>query len=161
MTLFELIPTPDTAPELSAAMAEYAGRRLGKGVIVCNDTPLFVANRVGLLARMCTIWGMIEEGLSIEQVDAVASQPMGRPKTGVFRLGDLIGLDTTANVARYLYSVAVEDERREMFRMPPFIEKLLADGALGNKSGRGYYQKVGSEIRVLDWKSGNIVPLSP
>lgn len=161
MTLFELIPTPDTAPELAQAMAEYADRRLGKGVITCKDTPLFVANRVGLLARMCTIWAMIDEGLTISQVDAVASHPLGRPKTGVFRLGDLIGLDTTANVARYLYSVAIEDERRDMFRMPPFIETLLAEGALGNKAGRGYYQKVGSEIRVLDWKSGEYRPVEP
>lgn len=159
MTLFELIPTSQTDPELACWMTGFAQRRLGKGVIPCADTPLFIANRIGLFVRMCTIWTMIEEGLSLEAIDAICGPPLGRPKTGVFRLGDLVGLDTTANVARYLYSVATKDERREIFKLPPFIEKLLAEGALGNKAGRGFYRKSKggggeSEIEVLDWKTG-------
>lgn len=157
MYLLEVIPTPDTKEDVTRAMIDVGERRLGKGVIRCADTPLFVANRIGIMARMNAIAAMIETGLSIEEVDAVCGPPLGRPRTGVFRLGDLVGLDTTASVASYLHGAAPNDERRDLFVLPPFIQGLLDRGSLGDKAGEGYYKKVksdrGSEILALDWRT--------
>lgn len=165
MHLLEVIPLPETEEDLVRWAIGYGERSLGKGVILAADTPLFIANRIGIFVRMSTIWGMLEEGFSIEEVDAICGEALGRPKTGVFRLGDLVGLDTTANVGRYLYEAAPNDERREVFRMPPFLQKLLDAGSLGDKTGGGYYRRPSKdkkgEILVLDWRTGEYRPRAP
>lgn len=159
MKLVELIPTPKTDPNVLGRVDRFATERLGKGVIRCQDTPLFVANRVGIFARLRAIQAMMEHELTIPQVDAILGPAVGRPKTAVFRLGDLVGLDVTANVARYLYRADPADEMRDVFRLPSFIETQLERGLLGDKTGRGFYwkEKVGKEtvIKALDWRTGD------
>ncbi|MFW6125250.1 MAG: 3-hydroxyacyl-CoA dehydrogenase family protein, partial [Pirellulales bacterium] len=157
MYLLEVIPAPETDSEVTGRFEHFAAHRLGKGVVRAKDTPLFIANRIGVFVRMCTIWTMIQDGYTIDEVDAICGPALGRPRTAVFRLGDLVGLDTSAHVTRYLYDAAAHDERRDLFGLPPFIVELIQRGHVGDKAGRGYYRKVkgqrGSEVLTLDWRT--------
>nr|MEE4267578.1 3-hydroxyacyl-CoA dehydrogenase/enoyl-CoA hydratase family protein [Candidatus Krumholzibacteria bacterium] len=140
MKLFELIPTADTDPEITAFVAEFARNRLGKGIVMGKDTPNFIANRVGVHAMMATVQVMNEMGLSIEDIDAMTGPAIGRPKTATFKLADLVGLDTFVHVAENIYPLIPDDEARETFKLPDYLHKMVEKGYLGRKSGAGFYK---------------------
>ncbi|MFO7653747.1 MAG: 3-hydroxyacyl-CoA dehydrogenase/enoyl-CoA hydratase family protein [Candidatus Krumholzibacteriia bacterium] len=139
MRLFELVPGPDTDPQVVTQVAELARDRLGKGVVVAKDTPNFIANRVGVHAMMATVEVMQELGLTIEEMDALSGPAVGRPKTATFQLADLVGLDTFLHVADNLYPLVPGDEARETFKAPDYLRRMVERGLLGRKSGGGFY----------------------
>lgn len=152
MHLLEIAPGRETSEEVVARMARF-GHWLGKGVVLAKDTPNFVANRIGVYALMLALKSMLEEGLSVETVDAIVGKPMGRPKSAAFDTADLVGLDTLRHVAKTCEESLVNDEERQIFAMPELVEMLIRRGSLGRKSGGGFYKKVGTEIQVLDLKT--------
>ncbi|HEY0173784.1 MAG TPA: 3-hydroxyacyl-CoA dehydrogenase NAD-binding domain-containing protein [Pyrinomonadaceae bacterium] len=144
MKLLEVIPTPDTKPEVVAFMTEFAGRRLGKGVVLCKDTPNFIANRLGSVLGASALGFVLENGYTVEEADAVLSPLIGRPKTGLFRLQDLVGLDVSSSVGENLYGLIPDDETREVLRnqnLGSLRTTQLERGRLGDKTGQGFYRK--------------------
>jgi 3-hydroxyacyl-CoA dehydrogenase len=164
MYLIELIPTDATRPDLVEFISDFAEYTLGKGIVRCKDTPNFIANRIGIFSVLHTIHLMLEEGYTIDEVDAITGPPMGRPRSATFRLGDIIGLDVLVDVANNVYENAPNDERREVFRVPDFILQMVKKGRLGEKTGGGFYQRrrgeSGSEIWTLDYNTLEYAPRS-
>ncbi len=165
MRLLEIIATPQADPEAVAAIAAFADRRLGKSVVYARDTPNFIANRIGTFAMLNGVRLMQEQGLTIEEVDALSGSAIGWPRTGTFRLADMVGIDVLASVARNFSRSRAEDAAA--VQLPEFIEKMLERRWLGDKSGQGFYKKAdknflanagkdeqGKDIRLaLDWKT--------
>lgn len=141
LRLLEIIPTPDTSQEVIDFLMHYGDVYLGKQTVLCKDTPAFIANRVGVYA-MAKIYQLTTElGLKIEEVDRLTGPAIGRPKTGTFRLGDLVGHDTAANVIKGIKANAPQDEQAATFEIPGYLQFLLDNKFLGNKSGQGFYKK--------------------
>ena len=157
LRLLELIPGRDTLTEVIERLAEFADQRLGKGVIVAKDTPNFIANRIGTFSLVNLMRLVEQEGLTVEEVDALTGPAVGAPKTATFRLLDLVGLDIVAQVIGNIFENAPDDERRDFYRVPPFFQQMLQRNWLGNKAGQGFYKKVGKgeggEILALDLKT--------
>jgi 3-hydroxyacyl-CoA dehydrogenase len=151
--LLELIPTPDTAPEALDAVRHFSEVVLGKGIIIAKDVPGFVANRLGVYGMVAAMRGLMESDLTIDEVDALTGPLLGRAKSATFRTADITGLDVLLHVSRGLSASTGED-----FSMPDWVEKLAASGRLGDKSGGGFYKKVGKEITTLDWHTLEYVP---
>ncbi len=141
MHLLEIIPGQETDPEILDYMAAFGEKKLGKGIVWAKDTPNFIGNRIGMQGMGRTIQFMVQDGLTIPEVDALFGPAVGRPKTAIFKTSDLVGLDTMAHVAGNTYELAKEDEERDAFLLPEFIKKLIADGKLGNKTKAGFYKK--------------------
>ena len=164
MYLIELIPMDTTRPDIVEFISDFAEHMLGKGVVRCKDTPNFIANRIGIFSVLHTIHLMLEEGYTIDEVDAITGPPMGRPRSATFRLVDIIGLDVLVDVANNVYENAVNDEMREIFRVPDFILQMVEKGWLGEKTGGGFYQRRrggnGSEIWTLDYNTLEYAPRS-
>jgi len=159
MRLLEVIPIPETLPEVVAAISEICDRRLGKVVVRAKDTPNFIANRIGTFALMNILRLMQEMDFSIEQVDELTGPVIGLPRSATFRTADIVGLDVLAHVVRNLDANLADDERREVFRLPAFVETLLERRALGEKTGQGFYQRTPKgEILSFDWKTLNYRP---
>jgi 3-hydroxyacyl-CoA dehydrogenase len=150
LKLLELIPTEDTDRNLMREIADFGDRRLGKGIVFAKDTPNFIANRLGTFAAMYTMHTMIEDGYTIEEVDALTGPIIGHPKTATFRLFDLVGVDILGLVAKNLYQNAPNDEQREVFKAPKVLEEILNRGWFGNKAGQGFYKKTSDGILALD-----------
>ena len=151
MRLLELVTGPDTRPEVAAELTTLCDVRLGKGVVRCKDTPGFIANRIGTHWITVAINEAIARGLPIEHADAV-HRPMGMPKTGVFGLVDLVGLDLMPLVAKsMLMSLPPDDDFRRVFRVQPLLTRMIAEGNVGRKGKGGFYRmnKAGKE-RVLE-----------
>ncbi|MBK9338366.1 MAG: 3-hydroxyacyl-CoA dehydrogenase/enoyl-CoA hydratase family protein [Lewinellaceae bacterium] len=143
MRLLEIIPTPDTDPAATAFFMHYGDVFLGKQTVLCKDTPAFIANRVGVYA-MAKIFQLTHEiGLDIATVDTLTGPAIGRPKTGTFRLGDLVGMDTAVHVINGMRQNCPHDEQIGAFEVPRFLEFLIENKFFGNKSGKGFYQKTG------------------
>lgn len=141
LRLLEIIPTAETDPAVVDFFMHYGDVYLGKQTVLCKDTPGFIGNRVGVYA-MAKIYQLTTElGLRIEEVDALTGPAIGRPKTGTFRLGDLVGHDTAANVIRGLKENCPEDEQAATFEIPSYLQFLLDNKYLGNKTGQGFYKK--------------------
>jgi len=140
MKLLELIPGEETLPEVLSFMAEFGERRLGKGIVWAKDTPNFVGNRIGIQGSMKAIHLMLERGLTIAEADAMLGPVMGRPKTAVFKTGDLVGLDILGHVARNTYEMIEGDESREDFMIPAFVGRMIERNLLGKKTGAGFYK---------------------
>ncbi|HET7825965.1 MAG TPA: 3-hydroxyacyl-CoA dehydrogenase NAD-binding domain-containing protein, partial [Anaeromyxobacter sp.] len=141
MRLVEVVPCDETSPEVLADVSDLLRRRLGKAVVRAKDTPNFVANRIGVFS-MCDGFRHLEElGLSIEEADAVAGPPTARPATGLFRLADLVGLDTILHVAENSYRNQPGDEARETFRATALVGALVRRRLLGDKAGGGFYKR--------------------
>ena len=119
--LVEIIRTEWTKPEVSCFLYGFLDQRLGKGVVPAKDRPNFIANRIGTFGAMVTIKTMLEDGYSIEEVDKITGQAVGRPKSATFRTFDLVGLDVFGHVIKNLYEALPEDEEREMFVAPEFL----------------------------------------
>jgi len=162
--LMELIPGPDTDPQILAGVEEFADRRLGKGVVRTKDTPNFIANRIGTFLGGTIAKTMVEEDLTIEEVDALTGSLIGLPNSASFRLLDIVGLDIWAFVGKNLYEMAPDDAWRDRFLPLHFQNKMIERGWLGEKSGQGFYKRIGSgpnrEIHVLDWKTLEYQPLT-
>ncbi|HET8629628.1 MAG TPA: 3-hydroxyacyl-CoA dehydrogenase/enoyl-CoA hydratase family protein [Thermomicrobiales bacterium] len=155
LKLLEIIPTDDTDPAVVARLRAFGERVLGKGVVVCKDTPNFIGNRIGTFAGMHGIRYALDHGYTIEEVDALTGPLIGRPRTASFRLADLAGVDIMAGVADNLCAAAPYDESREEFKTPAPVARMVREGMLGNKAGRGFYQRVDlpggkREFHVLD-----------
>jgi 3-hydroxyacyl-CoA dehydrogenase len=144
LKLLEIIPTAESEPALVQAMAAFAENRLGKGPVFCQDTPNFIGNRLFSLGNTFAIDYALENGYTVEEVDALTGPLLGRPKTATFRLLDLVGIDVAAFVAQNLHELIPHDSYRDVLRTPN-VEKLLGEllkrGWLGNKSGQGFYKQ--------------------
>jgi 3-hydroxyacyl-CoA dehydrogenase len=149
--LVEMIPTSDTDPSVTAVLGEFIDRRLGAGVVAARDTPGFIGNRLGLFGAARVLEVLAAGQYSIEEIDAVTGPVIGRPKSATLRTADIAGLDILARVAGDLAQRLPDGDR---FLLPPFVDRLLERGWLGEKSGQGFYKKVGrgddSKILTLD-----------
>ena len=154
LKLLEVIPTPDTSPEVITFVKKFATRILGKGVVICKDTPNFIANRLGSFDGLFSLRYAIDNGFTVEEIDYLAGPLMGNPRTALFRLQDLVGLDIAMYVAKNLYDAVPDDESREVYRIPATIQTMLDRKMLGNKTGGGFYKEVrqggNREFWVLD-----------
>ena len=142
MHLLEIVPDTDTDPELVQFMQHFATEVLGKGVVMCKDTPNFIANRIGVYGLLSAVDRALKEGYTVGEVDAILGPPMGRPKSAVFRTSDLSGLDTTIHVADNLYQNAPDDPQRDTFLVPGELREMLKRGLLGEKTGQGFYKRI-------------------
>ncbi|HET9111816.1 MAG TPA: 3-hydroxyacyl-CoA dehydrogenase/enoyl-CoA hydratase family protein, partial [Ktedonobacterales bacterium] len=155
MKLLELVAGPDTDPELMRSMGDFCSAKLGKGVVYCKDRPSFIGNRIGNYGFASAVHRMLDEGYKIEEVDAIFGQPLGRPRSAVFRTGDLARVDTLLHVADSLYENMPDDPQRDLFKLPDFVREMVARKWLGDKTGQGFYKKTKgadgkTEILVLD-----------
>jgi len=150
MKLLELVAGPDTDPKVYDAIARFGQDALGKGIVRGNDTPNFIGNRIGVQAMLSTMHLMIEHKLTPEDVDAITGTPMAHPKSASFRTGDLVGLDTFAHVAQNCWDSLVEDEEREVFKLPSFMGAMIERKILGDKTKGGFYKKAGKELSTFD-----------
>jgi 3-hydroxyacyl-CoA dehydrogenase len=152
--LVEAIPAPDTLPAVTDGVRDFCDRRLGKGVVIARDTPNFIANRIGVFSIGVVLTLMEQQGLSIEEVDALAGPAIGNPKSAIFRTLDIVGLDVHAAVVANLERNLPEDAGRQWLRLPPFFQQMLGRRWLGEKAGQGFYRRErGGEILALDWKT--------
>jgi len=140
MKLLEIIPGEETLSEILEFMADFGERILGKGIVWAKDTPNFVGNRIGVQGMVKAMQLMLEEGVSIPEVDAVFGPATGRPRTGMFKTADLVGLDTLAHVANNTYEMIAHDEDRESFVLPQFVNTMIEKNLLGKKSQSGFYK---------------------
>lgn len=145
MRLLELVAGPDTLPEVTEAVATFGERKLGKGIVYGKDTPNFIANRIGTFGILSVFKHMQTVGLNVAEVDSIFGKAMGRPKSAVFRTGDLVGLDTLAHVINTMHELCTEDEKHSDFFVPEFLDKMIQEGALGGKTGKGFYFKTKDE----------------
>ena len=158
MHLVELIPTASTAPEVVDQLETFATRTLGKGVVRAKDTPNFIANRVGIAGMLATMKEAETYGLGYDVVDDLTGKKLGRASSGTFRTADVVGLDTMAHVIRTLQDNLADDPFFPSYATPPVLARLIEQGALGQKSGAGFYKKVGKDILRLDAQKGDYVP---
>jgi len=159
--LMELIPGPETRPGILADVEQFADPRLGKGVVRTKDTPNFIANRIGSFLGGTIGKAMVEDDFTIEEVDALTGSLIGVPNSASFRLLDLVGLDVWAFVGTNLYDLVPNDPWRERFLPLDFEKKMLERKWLGDKTGQGFYKRVGKdrEILALNWKTLEYEPL--
>jgi 3-hydroxyacyl-CoA dehydrogenase len=161
--LLELIPTTEMSPSVLEQVRSFAETRLGKGIVLCKDTPAFIANRIGSFFGAATVKAMMEGGYTIQEVDALTGPLIGIPKSATFRLMDIVGLDVWAFVIDNLHDALTDDPWRDWFISPPFVNRMLENGWLGEKSGQGFYKRVGAggkERQVLDWQTLEYHPVS-
>ena len=163
LKLLEIIPTPNTDNSVVEFLMDYGDRFLGKTTVLCKDTPAFIANRIGVYSIMVVLNVMEKLGLSIDEVDALTGPISGRPKSATFRTADVVGIDTLVKVAKNTYNDCPNDESREMFAVPAYIDKLIENKWLGDKTGNGFFKKVKnaegkSEIHVLNLKTFEYSP---
>ncbi|MCA1666284.1 MAG: 3-hydroxyacyl-CoA dehydrogenase/enoyl-CoA hydratase family protein [Thermomicrobia bacterium] len=156
MKLLEIIPTTETDPAVVAQMRRFAERTLGKGTVLCKDTPNFIANRIGTYSGMTGMRYALDHGFSIEEVDALTGPLIGRPRTASFRLADLAGVDIMVAVAENLYDLVPDDESRDDYRVPELVKRMVGAGLRGNKTGAGFYKRVDGpggkrEFHVIDF----------
>ncbi len=140
MHLLEIIPGEETRPEVLEFMSDFGERILGKGIVWAKDTPNFVGNRIGVQGIVKAMQVMIEDGLSIPEVDALFGTAMGRPKTAMFKTCDIVGLDTMGHVAKNTYDLVVDDEQRNSFVLPEFVDQMIQKNLLGKKTKSGFYK---------------------
>lgn len=155
LELLEIIPTEKTDKELVDFMMDYGRRFLGKKTVLAKDTPAFIANRIGVYSIMNLLHTVKELDLTVEEVDKLTGTVLGRPKSATFRTSDVVGLDTMVLVAKGVYENRPDDEDRDTFKIPEYVEKMVENKWLGSKSGQGFYKKTkddkgNSKILSLD-----------
>jgi len=142
LRLLEIIPTHDTNPEIVEFLMHYGDLYLGKSTVLAKDTPAFIANRIGVYGIMA-IFQLVEKlGLTIDEVDALTGPVIGRPKSATFRTADVVGIDTLVKVAKGVYDNCPDDEAKETFQIPTWLNKLLENNWLGDKTGQGFFKKL-------------------
>ncbi|HAQ72006.1 MAG TPA: 3-hydroxyacyl-CoA dehydrogenase [Flavobacteriales bacterium] len=142
LKLLEIIPGPDTDSTVIDFLMDYGKRFLGKTTVLCKDTPAFIANRVGVFSIMWMFHYVKEKGLSVDEIDRLTGPVIGRPKSATFRTADVVGLDTLVHVANGLKDNVPNDERKELFQIPDYIEHMLKNNMLGSKTKEGFFKKV-------------------
>lgn len=163
LRLLEIIPTPSTDPAIVDFLMQYGDLYLGKTTVLCKDTPAFIANRVGIFGIMA-IFGLLEKlSLTIDEVDALTGPIIGRPKSATFRTADVVGIDTLVKVAKGVYDNCPVDEARAIFAIPDWLNKMVEQNWLGDKTGQGFFKKTkGSggekEILTLNLKTFEYAP---
>ena len=158
MALVELIATKTTQPEVVDQLEAFVTTALGKSVVRARDTPNFIANRVGIAGMLATMKEAEVYGLSYDVVDDLTGKKLGRASSGTFRTADVVGLDTMSHVIKTLQDNLHSDPFYASFATPPVLAKLIEKGALGQKTGAGFYRKVGKDILRLDPATGEYVP---
>ncbi|HXB44797.1 MAG TPA: 3-hydroxyacyl-CoA dehydrogenase/enoyl-CoA hydratase family protein [Puia sp.] len=158
LRLLEIIPTAHTDPEIIDFLLHYGNLYLGKTTVLCKDTPAFIANRIGVYGIMA-IFGLVEKsGLTIDEIDALTGPIIGRPKSATFRTADVVGIDTLVKVAKGVYENCPNDEAKNTFVIPSWLEKIVANNWLGDKTGQGFFKRTKGaggekEIYSLDLKT--------
>jgi 3-hydroxyacyl-CoA dehydrogenase len=158
LRLLEIIPTQYTDPEVVGFLLHYGDVILGKTTVACKDTPAFIANRVGVYGIMA-LFGLVDKmGLTIDEVDALTGPIIGRPKSATFRTADVVGIDTMVKVAKGVHENCYNDEARDIFTIPSWLQRMVDNNWLGDKTGQGFFKKVKnekgeSEILTLDLAS--------
>lgn len=155
MHLVELIPAKETSPELLDFLETWLTSHLGKGVVHAKDTPNFIANRIGVFSILAIMHHAEAMNLGLDEVDALTGPLLGRPKSATFRTMDVVGLDTMQHVVKTMQDQLKDDPWHAMFHLPSWMDKLIKDGHLGQKTGQGVYRKPGKTIEVYDTASGN------
>jgi len=156
LRLLEIIPTPHTDQAVVDFLMNYGDLVLGKTTVLCKDTPAFIANRVGVFGMMAIMNTMEKLQLSVDEIDALTGPIIGRPKSATFRTADVVGIDTLVKVAKGVAENCPDDEAKEMFAIPTWLEKMLANNWLGDKTGQGFFKKMPpsakgeKEIQVLN-----------
>lgn len=158
LQLLEIIPTPHTKKEVVDFLLEFGDKFLGKTVVLCKDTPAFIGNRIGVYSMLALTHLVEPLGLTVEEIDKYTGPAMGHPKSATFRTADVVGLDTLVNVANGLAQNAPNDEAKGVFQLPSFITKMVENKWLGEKTKKGFYEKVkdasgNSEIQSLNLKT--------
>jgi len=165
MRLVEIIPTPETRPEVVEFARDFCDRRLGKVVVFAKDRPNFIANRIFMFALLHLLKTMQAQRLTIEEVDALTGPLIGRPNTATFRLADFVGVDVCVFVSENLYGLVPEDEKREVFVPPDFLKRMVEKGWIGDKSGQGFFKRIkgprGSDRLVLNLETFEYEPPKP
>jgi 3-hydroxyacyl-CoA dehydrogenase len=163
LRLLEIIPTPSTDPAVTDFLMSYGDLYLGKTTVLCKDTPAFIANRIGVYGIMA-LFGLVDKmGLTIDEVDALTGPIIGRPKSATFRTADVVGIDTLVKVAKGVYDNCPADEARDTFIIPAWLNKMVENNWLGDKTGQGFFKKTkGSggekEILTLNLKTAEYGP---
>ncbi len=154
MKLLEVIPTEKTDLKLVSEMKRFCERVLGKGVVVCKDTPNFIANRIGVFSMAAIMPYFFRKEFRVEEIDMLTGTFTGYSKSATFRTGDIVGLDVMVHVANNILPAIPNDEMKDVFKLPSQFEKMVAAGKTGNKSGEGFYKKVqtkeGREFQVIN-----------
>ena len=156
LRLLEIIPTPFTDTEVVDFLMEYGSLQLGKTTVLCKDTPAFIANRIGVFGMMAIMNTMDKLQLSVEEIDTLTGPIIGRPKSATFRTADVVGIDTLVKVAKGVYENCPDDEAKEQFVIPTWLNKMVANNWLGDKTGQGFFKKMPTsakgekEIQVLN-----------
>ncbi|MGO9828592.1 MAG: 3-hydroxyacyl-CoA dehydrogenase/enoyl-CoA hydratase family protein [Myxococcaceae bacterium] len=155
MKLLELVAGKETDPAVLQRLANFGEEVLGKGIVYAKDSTNFIANRVGTYGMLRVLAELQKAELTVEEVDKIFGPALGRPKSAVFRTTDIVGLDTFVHVAKNCYDTLPNDEERDTFRVPPFVEQMVQKGMLGDKTGMGFYKLVRKpdgekEILALD-----------
>jgi 3-hydroxyacyl-CoA dehydrogenase len=166
LRLLEIIPTPDTDPAVVDFLMHYGDLYLGKTTVLCKDTPAFIANRIGVFGIMSLFKLVDKLNLTIDEVDALTGPIIGRPKSATFRTADVVGIDTLAKVAKGVYDNCPNDEAGEIFLIPEWLDKMVANNWLGDKSSQGFFKKMPpssasggeKEIYTLDLKTMEYKP---
>lgn len=153
LKLFEIIPGPQTAPEVLDFLTNYGCQFLGKTSVAAKDTPAFIGNRIGIFGIQSLFHLVSDMDLTIEEIDKLTGPVIGRPKSATFRTVDVVGLDTLVHVANGIYENCPNDEAHALFKMPEFISKMMENNWLGSKTGQGFYKKVDKDILSLDLKT--------
>jgi 3-hydroxyacyl-CoA dehydrogenase len=141
LPLIEIIPTEKTKKEVLDFLMHYGDVYLGKTPVLCKDTPAFIANRIGVFSIMAVFKLMKDLGLKIKEIDTLTGPLTGKPKSATFRTADVVGIDTLVKVSDNIYKDCPDDESRELFNIPDFVNKLVQNNWLGDKTGQGFYKK--------------------
>ena len=157
MHLVELIPTAQTDPAVLDRLETFLTSTMGKGVVRAKDTPNFIGNRIGIFSILATFKEVENFGLTYDVVDDLTGDKLGRAKSGTFRTADVVGLDTMAHVIRTMQE-NIKDSFAAVYETPPVLKALIDKGALGAKTGAGFYRKVGKDILRLDPTKADYVP---
>ncbi|MFZ4057437.1 MAG: 3-hydroxyacyl-CoA dehydrogenase/enoyl-CoA hydratase family protein, partial [Ferruginibacter sp.] len=158
LRLLEIIPTPETHQEVIDFLMNYGDLYLGKTTVLCKDTPAFIANRVGVFGMMAIMNTMEKLELSVDDIDALTGPIIGRPKSATFRTADVVGIDTLVKVANGVAQNCPNDEAKSLFAIPTWLETIVANNWLGDKSKQGFFKKTKSttgekEILTLNLKT--------
>ena len=154
LRLLEIIPTPYTDPAIIDFLLAYGDLYLGKTTVLCKDTPAFIANRIGVFSIMSIFHIMEQLSLSVDEVDALTGPLIGRPKSATFRTADVVGIDTLVKVAKGVADNCPSDEAKDIFTIPAWLDTIVANNWLGDKTGQGFFKKIksasGKEILTLN-----------